>query len=85
MVNSTGVRQLELLTTSECSLCEQAMDLLLANVSLAGWQLQALDIAYHDDLLQRFGSEIPVLRYQDRLLKWPFTPGQVQAWLDQAI
>lgn len=74
---------LKLYTTEHCSLCEQALDLLLSLQDLGGLRLETVDIALDDALTDRYGESIPVLSVQGRELVWPFTASQVRALLAQ--
>ena len=73
-------RQLELLITEHCTLCEQALDLLLS-LALPGWALVTRDIALDDALVEKFGEQIPVLRSGDAVLPWPFDQQDVADWV----
>ena len=53
---------LTLYSTAGCSLCEKLLDILLALPEAAGFQLQVVDVAYNDELLDAYGENIPVLR-----------------------
>lgn len=70
--NYDPMQHLTLYSTSHCSLCEQALDLLFSTPGLAGVQLQVVDVADDDALLERYGEKIPVLRLGDRELHAPF-------------
>jgi glutaredoxin-like protein DUF836 len=78
--------QLQLLSTDHCSLCDQALDLLLDMPELAGLGLEVIDITSDDKLLLLYGERIPVLlgtsHGQLRELAAPFERKQVLAWLD---
>lgn len=55
--------------TSACHLCEQAADLLDA----LGAGYRSEDISASDELFERYGLTIPVLRREDGAeLNWPF-------------
>jgi hypothetical protein len=73
MINS----QVTLYSTQGCHLCEQAMALLL-NVGVTP---QVIDIAYDDDLYNRYGVTIPVVKSRDSEINWPFDSEQIQVWL----
>jgi hypothetical protein len=80
--------ELELYSTSACHLCELAEALLIAVVPEAAvaWQCYVVDIADDDDLLERYGTRIPVVRRCDSgaELQWPFNAAQLAAFLDTA-
>lgn len=74
---------LELLGTSGCHLCEEAeayVETALERTPQA-FQLTLVEIADNPDLLEAFGLQIPVLRWEERLLNWPFTAEDVAAFL----
>lgn len=81
MVKTTHRSQLDLLVTEHCSLCDQALDLLMANPMVAGWQLSTVDVIYDEELLREFGQDIPVLKCGDAILSWPFDADDLSAWL----
>lgn len=72
-----------LLSTEHCSLCEQALDLLVSMPELRGMPLHVVDVAEDDGLLERYGERLPVLAMAGRELDWPFTAGDVAAFLSQ--
>ncbi|MCB1689331.1 MAG: glutaredoxin family protein [Halioglobus sp.] len=69
--------------TSACHLCEQAEGMLVTRlVAFADTGCEQVDIAESDELFERYGLRIPVLQHPDgRELGWPFTDGQLQAFL----
>lgn len=69
--------------TSACHLCEQAKKILWSQANEFPLQLQEIDIANSDELLERYGVRIPVLRFTDTQeeLGWPFDGIQVRNFL----
>lgn len=65
--------KLLLYITDACSLCDAAMELIVANPELAGHILETVDIAADDVLFEQFADSIPVLEVADNRLSWPFT------------
>lgn len=65
--------------TSCCHLCEQAEAILHE----AGIDAEHIDIAEDDELLERYGTRIPVLRRADNSaeLGWPFDATLVMSFL----
>ena len=72
---------LTLLSTEHCTLCDQAMDMLLSMPELRGRPMRVVDVAEDDRLLDAYGPRLPVLRVHGRELDWPFDAGQVLAAL----
>lgn len=75
------MRTLTLLTTEHCTLCEQALDLLLRAPHLTGWELRVVDIADDDGLIARYGERIPVIKFEHRELAAPITEAALTAFL----
>lgn len=73
----TATPHLHLYHTAGCHLCEEAQELALVALALRGIGADALEpveIADDTELLQRYGTTIPVLRRLDsgQELGWPF-------------
>ena len=70
----------ELLGTSACTLCDEAESFARPIVEAFGWTLVVLDVAEDEDLYERFGMQIPVLRRSDvaEVLSWPFDVRDVE-------
>lgn len=68
--------QLHLYSTAHCHLCELAQSLLK---ELAIESVEIIEIANNDELLEKYGTLIPVLKRLDThaLLNWPFDSGQI--------
>lgn len=58
-----------LFTREGCGLCEQAYAL----AQSMGIKLSTVDIAGDLALLERYGNHIPVVKYAQNELYWPFT------------
>ncbi|MDP6374484.1 MAG: glutaredoxin family protein [Pseudomonadales bacterium] len=66
-----------LYSTDHCSLCEEALDLLLSMPELQGLALSVIDVAGSDRLTATYGERLPVLRAGLRELDWPFKSAEV--------
>jgi glutaredoxin len=77
--------QLTLYGTSGCHLCEKAAALLGEALSRHGRTIDliSVDIADHDEWMERYGMRIPVLRHAgtDQELDWPFDASTVMNFL----
>ena len=81
-LNDTELMQyLTLYSTSHCSLCDQALELLVSMPGLAGVQLEVIDVADDDSLLERYGEKIPVLRMGESELPAPFGSEELARFL----
>ncbi|MAD45205.1 MAG: thioredoxin family protein [Oceanospirillaceae bacterium] len=69
---------LVLLGTEGCHLCEEAQALILRLDGKIPWDVFLQDIGESEQMVERYGERIPVLRYeapadgQDAELDWPF-------------
>ena len=66
-----------LYTTSACSACDAALDLLQSMPELRGRTLRTIDVANDDALVETYGPRLPVLAVGGRELAWPFTAADV--------
>lgn len=71
---------LTLYSTEGCHLCEMAFEL-LHRLNLTD-QVEVVDIAFDDELFSRYGVTIPVLKYQNSEINWPFGLQELQDWLN---
>ncbi|WP_417565535.1 glutaredoxin family protein [Marinobacter sp.] len=70
-------------TTAQCHLCELA-EALLVNTSMPKpIPVDVVDIAQSEELVERYGTRIPVLRRNDTgvELDWPFTRDELLTFL----
>ncbi len=77
MKNHDRAPMLALYATSGCHLCERAEALVRGAVAVA---FRPVEIADDEDLLERYGVRIPVLRRLDtgEELDWPFDAAAVR-------
>jgi hypothetical protein len=70
-------------TTSQCHLCELAEALLVNTPMLEPIPVDVVDIAQSEELVERYGTRIPVLRRNDNgaELDWPFTRDELLTFL----
>ena len=72
---------LKLYTTSHCHLCETALKLVLQQCKAE--QVALIEIADNPNLMDVYGTRIPVLQREDTLdeLYWPFDALQLSEFL----
>ncbi|WP_210394930.1 glutaredoxin family protein [Motiliproteus sediminis] len=75
--------QLRLYGTSGCHLCEVAEQLLAHCIDFERVQVELIDIADDDRMVERLGVRIPVLEdsVSGETLDWPFDAEQVARFL----
>jgi hypothetical protein len=77
------LKTFKLYGTSGCHLCEIAQDMLKDQQRLVGeFDLDVVDINDSDELFERYGVSIPVLRHPEgKELNWPFSAQQLRDFL----
>ena len=78
------MRLLELMTTEGCHLCDQAISLLVASIDPSEFEVDLVDIAFDDELMERFATRIPVLvdSRSKQSLDWPFDVQQLAQFIE---
>lgn len=74
---------LYLYSTLGCHLCEHALEVINPLIGGTQYVLKEVDISESDDLVERYGIRIPVVRRSDnsKELGWPFDTKQAQHFL----
>ena len=70
-----------LFMTEHCALCEEVLDMLFAMPAMRGIALRTVDIALNDELVEKYGVRIPVLKVGDAELGAPIDAETLQTWL----
>jgi len=78
---------LYLYSTSACHLCELALQVIDAVLHPEYFEKTIVDIADSDDLIEQYGTRIPVLKVvrTGEELGWPFDEAQLIAFIDKAM
>ncbi|GAB2590231.1 glutaredoxin family protein [Nitrincola alkalisediminis] len=79
--------KLELMSTEGCHLCDEAEAVLQLSVLADQVEVDWVDIAYDDALMDQFATRIPVLYCPStaQALDWPFSPEDVHAFLTSVL
>ena len=78
------MKKLKFFTTEGCHLCEQAEELLSALQPEHMFNLDVIDIAVEQELVEKYGLIIPVLLNTENKeeLHWPFDADDIVSVLD---
>ena len=78
------MKKLKFFTTEGCHLCEQAEELLSALQPEHMFNLDVIDIAVQQELVEKYGLIIPVLLNTENKeeLYWPFDADDIVSLLD---
>ncbi len=71
-----------LYVTESCSLCDEALNLLLDSNVLSGITLSVMDIVHDDGLLQALAERIPVVEVGGSRIDWPFSAEDVNELIE---
>ena len=76
-----------LYTTSGCHLCEQAEAVVAPHLSAYSLQIEPVEIADDDALLDFYGDRIPVIRLAgcDVELGWPFDEALAKEYIEAML
>lgn len=79
------MKTLYLYTTLGCHLCEECKSVLWPVLSAQNIQLKDMEIADDNDLFERYGLRIPVVRLDgaEEDLGWPFTSEDLLRYLSE--
>lgn len=59
------------------------MALELLNATQLNLDIEVVDIAFDDTLFSRYGVTIPVVKFNQSELNWPFNSQELNTWLDK--
>ncbi len=78
------LKRLELMTTEGCHLCDRAVPLLVEGVDPARFEVDLVDIAFDDELMDEYATRIPVLVDTSSKLSmdWPFDAKQLAQFIE---
>ncbi len=81
------MKTLYLYSTPGCHLCELARDIVDPLLQTYVVALEEIDISQSDELIERYGVKIPVLKSPAHLeeLCWPFDTTQTAAFLARVL
>lgn len=77
------MKLLELMTTEGCHLCDQALPLLVSGIDPSKYEVDLVDIAFDDELMNQYATRIPVLvdPQSKQSLDWPFDAEQLAQFI----
>ena len=69
--------------TDDCTLCDEALQMLLESSTFRGVVLTTIDVASDDELFESLGEHIPVLECLGYTLAWPFSVEEAEQLLSK--
>lgn len=80
-------KTLYLYTTLGCHLCEGAEKIMTECLSMDFFRIEKVEIADSDDMIEKYGTRIPVIRLESSSqdLGWPFDHQQLIDFLTEEL
>ena len=74
----------QIFSTDGCTLCDKVIDKLLDLSVAQGSELIVTDVSLDDELLNRYGADIPVIKISGKILRSPFSDEELLALIEQS-
>ena len=71
-------------STDGCTLCDKVIDKLFGLSLAQGSELIVTDVSLDDELLNQYGSDIPVIKISGKILRSPFSDEELLALIEQS-
>ena len=77
------LRKIKMYSTLGCHLCDLALNIIRHSPNLSKLDVNVVDIAEDDCLVERYGTKIPVVydSASESEIFWPFTDEIFESWL----
>ena len=77
--------RIQIFSTEGCSLCDKVIDKLF-NLSIDhGLEIYVTDVSLDEELINRYGADIPVIKMSEKILRSPFSDAELLELIDQSI
>ena len=77
--------RIQIFSTDGCTLCDKVIDKLFGLSLVQGSELIVTDVSLDDELLNRYGADIPVIKISEKILRSPFSDEELLALIEQSI
>ena len=77
--------RIQIFSTDGCTLCEKVIDKLFDLSLNQGLELVVTDVSLDDELLGRYGTDIPVIKTSEKPLRSPFSDEEMLELIKQSI
>ena len=77
--------RIQIFSTEGCSLCDKVIDKLF-NLSIDhGLEIYVTDVSLDEELINRYGADIPVIKMSEKILRSPFSDAELLELINQSI
>ena len=77
--------RIQIFSTDGCSLCEKVIDKLFDLSIDHGLEIYVTDVSLDEELINRYGADIPVIKMSEKILRSPFSDAELLKLIDQSI
>ena len=76
--------RIQIFSTDGCTLCDKVIDKLFGLSLAQGSELIVTDVSLDNELLNQYGSDIPVIKISGKILRSPFSDEELLALIEQS-
>ena len=76
--------RIQIFSTDGCTLCDKVIDKLFGLSPAQGSELIVTDVSLDDELLNRYGADIPVIKISGKILRSPFSDEELLTLIEQS-
>lgn len=77
--------RIQIFSTDGCSLCDKVIDKLFDLSIDHGLEIYVTDVSLDEELINRYGADIPVIKMSEKILRSPFSDAELLELIDQSI
>ena len=77
--------RIQIFSTDGCSLCEKVIDKLFDLSIDHGLEVYVTDVSLDEELINRYGADIPVIKMSEKILRSPFSDAELLELINQSI
>ena len=77
--------RIQIFSTDGCSLCDKVIDKLFDLSIDHGLEIYVTDVSLDEELIKRYGADIPVIKMSEKILRSPFSDEELLELIDQSI
>ena len=76
--------RIQIFSTDGCSLCDKVIDKLFDLSIDHGLEIYVTDVSLDEELINRYGADIPVIKMSEKILRSPFSDEELLALIEQS-
>ena len=76
--------RIQIFSTDGCSLCEKVIDKLFDLSIDHGLEVYVTDVSLDEELINRYGADIPVIKMSEKILRSPFSDEELLTLIEQS-